>query len=1048
MLAPAFAQVTINDSPSREFGHLILNTPITSAAPNLVEGRELNGPSGIAFDYSVNPPAVYVADTQNNRVLGWKNSAAVANGAKADIVIGQRDFTSTFALGPGTSLSTGLYLPLAVAVDSKGNLYVLDAGNNRILRYPTPFSQTGGLLPVDLVIGQQSVSSGNSANQCNCQTPSSQTLFFSNAYQLFRAGLAFDSQGNLWVTDPGNNRVLRYPAANLGANNPQPAANLVLGQFDFTSYNPLPCGGQCTNQFGTNPQLNQSGMTQPSSVAIDAAGRVYVADIYARVMEFDNPGTNGASANHILGIRQNPQQQGQGPAPYPNDYTLGALSQNGSFTGTPYGVFTLGANVFVCDTPQNRVVSYIPANWGPPSTATPSPQIAGVLGQPDLFSGKVNRNLLEPNSSSLNAPIAGAANAITNEVWIADSGNNRILIFPQTGPLLYSAATRVLGQLDFPYGSPNLIEGREAFFSTGNVVVGAGIVVDKNSNPPHLYIADTGNHRVLGFADARRVGTDAHSLLTQKADLVIGQPDLLRSLQNYSPNNVQPSDALTPNNSGLNQPTGLAVAANGDLFVADSGNGRVLRFPAPFAQGPGLPHANLVLGQSSFTNTIKDPSAATMNTPYGLALFNDGSLAVSDVAHNRILIFQKPAGGDFTNGQAASIVLGQSNFSSIAPGNTSSSLNNPRHIATDSSDRLYVCDTQNNRILVFTNASKSFNGASAALVVPGLNQPEGIAVSRLTGESWVANLNASQILRFPEFVTLQGTLQPIQTINSYPPVAIALDQFDNVIVAEASNRLSFYFPRMFYRHAATFSSQVPLSPGMLVFLGRWGSDYSFAAAGDQATPWPTAGLNDVAVTVNGTPAPIFRLASTYLGIQVPMSAPQGGTADFVVFRPSSGQILSASTFAMQPASPGIFTANASGTLQASAINQDGTYNSGGNPAARGSVISLYLTGAGFIPGLPPDGTPPNGAIQTPIPPKVYINGIAANVQYSGTSPQFPGEWQINVQIPPETPPGNKIWVLVTMDDYPSNIGGTGTNPPGPDQSLVPQNGLIPTIAVK
>ena len=52
-------------------------------------------------------------------------------------------------------------------------------------------------------------------------------------------------------------------------------------------------------------------------------------------------------------------------------------------------------------------------------------------------------------------------------------------------------------------------------------------------------------------------------------------------------------------------------------------------FPAPFAQ-QGDQSADLVLGQSSFTNKDQSATAQTMNTPYGLALFPDGRMAVSD----------------------------------------------------------------------------------------------------------------------------------------------------------------------------------------------------------------------------------------------------------------------------------------------------------------------------------------------------------------------------------------------------------------------------------
>ena len=122
---------------------------------------------------------------------------------------------------------------------------------------------------------------------------------------------------------------------------------------------------------------------------------------------------------------------------------------------------------------------------------------------------------------------------------MVDAGNNRVLSYPANGSFSYTSATVVVGQTDFPFKTPNLIEGREVWNAgteerlIHKLIPGGGMVVDKSSNPPHLYIADTFNNRVLGFRDARAVGTDARSLLTQKADLVIGQPDLFRSIVNY-----------------------------------------------------------------------------------------------------------------------------------------------------------------------------------------------------------------------------------------------------------------------------------------------------------------------------------------------------------------------------------------------------------------------------------------------------------------------------------------------------------------------------------
>ena len=99
------AQITLNTVPTRIVGQpQLLANPfaVPNQYPNLVEGRELNSPVGIAVDTSVNPPRVYVADTGNNRILAWKDAVSFTNGAKANLVLGQRDFYSTGANGPGT----------------------------------------------------------------------------------------------------------------------------------------------------------------------------------------------------------------------------------------------------------------------------------------------------------------------------------------------------------------------------------------------------------------------------------------------------------------------------------------------------------------------------------------------------------------------------------------------------------------------------------------------------------------------------------------------------------------------------------------------------------------------------------------------------------------------------------------------------------------------------------------------------------------------------------------------------------------------------------
>jgi uncharacterized protein (TIGR03437 family) len=216
----------------------------------------------------------------------------------------------------------------------------------------------------------------------------------------------------------------------------------------------------------------------------------------------------------------------------------------------------------------------------------------------------------------------------------------------------------------------------------------------------------------------------------------------------------------------------------------------------------------------------------------------------------------------------------------------------------------------------------------------------------------------------------------------------------------------------------------PLAPGVLATLFPCAN-----CAGDQfgdvtgafngTYPMQTT-MNDIQVTVDGVATPLY-----YVGAPIPPDHPSGqinfvvpntartvGTADVEVVRVSTGQILGATLVPMAAASPGILVnQNITGTFRGSAVvNQDNTVNGPTNPAPRGSVISIYATGQGFVPNAPSDGSSP-GALPSPAALTVLLNGTDVNgsgeagqhIQYSGLD-QFPGVWQINVLIPQTVTP--------------------------------------------
>ena len=970
---PAGAQIPLNPSPTRAVGQ----TNLTQFAPNLIEGREFNSPQGIALDTTLTPPALYVSDTFNNRVLGFRNAASFSNGQKADIVIGQADFLTSTAQGPrgGTTRATGLALPFGLAVDPKGNLYVVDGGNNRVLRFPQPFSQSNQI--PDLVIGQTSFNTitGNSGGI------SASTLLFGTSSGVSQAYLNFDPSGNLWVADAGNNRVLRYSAASLATGTNGPAADTVLGQTDFAS----------NGVVSTDP-TSLNALNSPTGIAVDQSGRLFVSESPAsssgtstrsRILIYNAPITSAKAASRIIGVVPASVQ------PQPPSVSEQQLNASSG------ALFLMNNGVGVADTLNNRLLVYKPADQFTSNTLTQ--QATLVIGQPDFSSRNPNQGQPAPGPNTLLGPVAAVSSG--TEIFIADSANNRVLVMPYSNNAV-GAASRVLGQDQMTLNTVNLIEGREFRFVSGTGANDAGIVIDSVSDTPHLYVSDTYNNRVLGFKDARLVK------FGDKADIVIGQPDFVHSQVNY-PNN----DANKPTASSLFAPIGLAIDNAGNLYVADAGNGRVLRFPRPFANPQSLPTADLVLGQRSFTSSRAPvATSVTMSIPYGLAFAGDNGLLVSDEGLNRVLLFGGHA-ASFTSGMAALNVFGQPDFTSSGASSSSSPednrMNLPHHIATDTDDRLYVTDTGNSRVMIFDRAPTQGSDPRAGTIITGLANPQGIYVSPSTGEIWVAATQGSALLRFPAFNNLGINNNASNfTIGDGGPLAVVQDAFGSLYTADGLNRVQINFPSLDIRNGANFIQSRALAPGAISTIFGTGNQFGTNTQAAGAPPLTTQ-LANIQVLFNGTPAPLYYVGPSQINWIVPMSAPTSGTADVLVQRADTGQILGNYPVAMAVASPALFTSDGSGQGQVAAINQDGSINGKDHPAPNRTYVSFYGTGQGFIPNAPPDGTAAGGPISTPQRPLVVIGTIQVpdqNVQYSGLAPGLPGVWQVNVLIPNEVAP--------------------------------------------
>ncbi len=183
--------------------------------------------------------------------------------------------------------------------------------------------------------------------------------------------------------------------------------------------------------------------------------------------------------------------------------------------------------------------------------------------------------------------------------------------------------------------------------------------------------------------------------------------------------------------------------------------------------------ADAVLGQDNFTSNLVNQggvnaTATSMNEPRGVAVSPvDGRFWVADQSNNRVLSW--PSASQFTNGQAADIVLGQANFTSNDPNRgganpAQNTLSGPRGVAVDSVGRLYVADTDNKRVLRFDppfangmNAAQVFgqNGdfttanqaAMNAATADNIGNPEGVAVDA-NDNLWLADRFLSRAVRY------------------------------------------------------------------------------------------------------------------------------------------------------------------------------------------------------------------------------------------------------------------------------------------------------------
>jgi len=647
----------------------------------------LNDPYGLALDTLGN---LFIADTGNNRIREV--------GANGIITTVAGDTNSGYGGDGGAATNTSLNQPRSVVVDVNGNLFIADTSNQRIREV------TNGIIMTVAGGGTNSPGDGGAATNARVSSP---------------AGVAVDAFGNLLIADASSGRIRAVDGngtittlAGGGHNYPGdggPATNAVLSQPYGIAVDGIgnvfvaDAGANLIRKVSTNgiiatvagksgssgyagdggPATNAT-LSRPSGVAVDAYGHLFIADSgnnRIREVNFQGPtflvrnvnsnnagnydvvitGPHGSVTSSVVtitqvfgpGILTPPQSQAAqagvavtfsviasstGPFSYQWFYNGASMSGQTSNTLVLSNVSSnnagayrvVVANPYASVTSSVAALSIVTPTLQPPSqtvvagsSATLSVTVSG--SGPLSYQWQCNgTNLPTSTISTLagkgTAGYSGDGSAATNallhgprcvcvdgfgNVVIADTGNNRIREIGTNGII-----TTVAG------GG----KGGDGGAATNASLNGpGGVTVDACGN---LFIADTGDCRI------RKVGNNG--IITTVAG---------NGWYSYE------GDGGLATNTGLGYPSGVAVDASGNLFIADD----LYRIRKVGTNG-----LITTMAGTGISGNLGDGGTATgayLFEPFSIAMDAYGNFFITDTGHNRI---REVAGNGLINTVAGS----------------------------------------------------------------------------------------------------------------------------------------------------------------------------------------------------------------------------------------------------------------------------------------------------------------------------------------------------------------------------------------------------------
>jgi uncharacterized protein (TIGR03437 family) len=863
------------------------------------------------------------------------------------------------------------------------------------------------------------------------QPGASDTLLGAVGGLAYANGILFVADANRTGLTPVNNRVLQFPTQSfpgpLDTIRPFIArcavclgqANVVLGQPDFTS---------------TTFQITQSGLRLPTAVATDGSILAVADTGNNRVMIWKSiPNTVNQPADIELGqpdfktVLQGSQQ----------------VVDNRSLR-SPQGVWIQNGKLFVADTQNHRVLIWnsIPTQNRQPADVVLGQANFNVAVQPDLT--KANT---DAHANTLLNPVSVSSDGI--RLYVADLGNNRVLIWNSIPTTNQAPADVVVGQKDLDTGISN--DAPDLCPSNGTASDGTTLTYPARcaktmdfprfalSDGTRLFIADGGNDRVLIY----------NTIPTQNgaaADVILGQPDENASVVSsftdlFHPLLRQSAADITPT------PTGLAWDGT-NLYVTDGSNRRVLVFtPAePLVPINGVRNAAslqiFALGSITIggTITVGDIAKVTITDNAGTAREYDYTMVKDDTLVTAMtglaavinagngdpavfaefeprlqtikLIARKPGtdgnnialtvsgstNGTFTIAASGSTLQGGQNATILAPGTLVTFLGQNIADASASADL-----SQENLPLSLGGVQLYCDGNPSPLLY--------VSPTQVNGQIPFEFLDANSISCFLRIQHADGS------VVASTAIAVPLDQQNPGIFAndgeEPRSAIAFH-NSSFATGTITVDGSIEAGDTGTITIGDRSYTYT-VQAGDTLTSVRDAFVALINANTEEEVVAVPEPAFHRIQLRAKVPGPEG-----------NGITFAATTNMGDNANIFLILTNLSTTL--CCANRGGAPVTQANPAVPGETILVYATGLGTIE--PADATAlenTGGKYRGPAlnDPRAFVSSLAggftANVISANLAPGMVGIYEVRLELGLGTPPSPLTQLTISQDIYTSNI---------------------------